>query len=348
MTLTSRIISIEPGTVLENRWEALVTGNPASGFMQSLCWSNFKRTQGYSSVHIGVFDDSELIGGALCYVPPQTRAVALAMAPEGPVLDWTDIATATQSLSLIVSTLGSLSKELGIMGFHAEPRLAPPLMRAFRNFGRAPYDLIPNETLYLDLSLSEEELLSEMKPKGRYNIRLAARHGVTVAVENTSDGLNCFYQLIKAAGERDEFFVEPYEFFADIFSSLSIGGMLKILIARHETRPLAGMFYIQYGDRATYFYGGIANEKRELMAGYAMQWEAIRLARAEGMRVYDFFGFTELDDPDHPYQNFSKFKRQFGGAARKYVGAHHHLFVSRLADAVITAAKELEREEVRI
>jgi lipid II:glycine glycyltransferase (peptidoglycan interpeptide bridge formation enzyme) len=281
-------------------------------------------------------------------VPPQTRAVALAMAPEGPVLDWSDAATATQSLSLIVSTLSSLSKDLGIMGFHVEPRLAPPLMRSFRNFGRAPYDLIPNETLYLDLTLSEEELLSEMKPKGRYNIRLAARHGVTVDVENTSNGLDCFYQLIKAAGERDEFFVEPYEFFADIFSSLSHGGMLKILIARHQTEPLAAMFYIQYGNRATYFYGGIANEKRELMAGYAMQWEAIRLARSQGMQIYDFFGFTELDDPDHPYQNFSKFKRQFGGAAKKYVGAHHHLFVSRLADAVITAARELQREEVRL
>jgi lipid II:glycine glycyltransferase (peptidoglycan interpeptide bridge formation enzyme) len=348
MTLTSRIISIEPGSALERRWEELVTGNSASGFMQSLNWANFKRTQGYTSIHVGVFGQSELIGGALCYVPPQTRAVGLAVAPEGPVLDWSDPVTATQSLSLIVSTLNSVSKDFGIMGFHAEPRLAPPLLHSFRNFGRAPYDLIPNETLYLDLTLSEDQLLQEMKPKGRYNIRLSARHGVSVGVENTSDGLDCFYKLIRAAGERDEFFVEPYEFFADIFESLSQSGMLKILIARHETVPLAAMFYIQYGDRATYFYGGIANERRELMAGYALQWEAIKLARAEGMRVYDFFGFTELDDPEHPYQNFSRFKRQFGGNAKKYVGAHHHLFVSRLADAVITAAKELEREEVRI
>jgi lipid II:glycine glycyltransferase (peptidoglycan interpeptide bridge formation enzyme) len=66
------------------------------------------------------------------------------------------------------------------------------------------------------------------------------------------------------------------------------------------------------------------------------------------MKNYDFFGFTELDDPEHPYQGFSKFKRQFGGRVKKYVGAQHHLFVNRLADAVITAAKELEREEVRI
>jgi lipid II:glycine glycyltransferase (peptidoglycan interpeptide bridge formation enzyme) len=348
MTLTSRIICIEPGTAQEKRWEELVTGNPASGFMQSLSWANFKRKQGYNAIHVGVFDESELVGGALCYVPPQTRAVGLAMAPEGPVLDWSNSKIATQSLSLIVSTLSSMSKDLGIMGFHAEPRLAPPLMRSFRNFGRAPYDLIPNETLYVDLTLSEDELLNEMKPKGRYNVRLAARHGVIVSVENTLVGLDRFYQLIRAAGERDDFFVEPYEFFEDIFNSLSGSGMLKILIARHETEALAGMFYIQYGDRATYFYGGIANEKRELMAGYAMQWEAIKLAKANGMRVYDFFGFTELDDPDHPYQNFSKFKRQFGGDAKKYVGAHHHLFVSRLADAVITAAKELEREEVRL
>lgn len=348
MNLSARIISVKPGTALEKRWEELVAANPASGFMQSLMWSRFKQGQGYRLIHVGVFDDAEIIGGALCYVAPNTKSIGLAVAPEGPVLDWTNEALAVRALSLIVSTLSSASREFGIMGFHAEPRLEPPVMRPFRNFGRAPYDLIPNETLYIDLNLSEDELLSGMKPKGRYNIRLAERHGVTVNTENDTNGLDCFYRLIKAAGERDEFFVEPYEFFADIFNSLKESGMLKILVARHENEPLAAMFYVQYGDRATYFYGGTANEKREVMAGYALQWEAVRLARSAGMKNYDFFGFTELDDPEHPYQGFSKFKRQFGGKVKKYVGAQHHLFVNRLADAVITAAKELEREEVRI
>jgi lipid II:glycine glycyltransferase (peptidoglycan interpeptide bridge formation enzyme) len=125
-------------------------------------------------------------------------------------------------------------------------------------------------------------------------------------------------------------------------------GLLKILVARHENEPLAAMFYVEYGNRATYFYGGISNEKRNVMAGYALQWEAIRMAKQSSKEIYDFFGFTELDDPEHPYQKFSRFKRQFGGVAQKYVGAQQHLFVARLADAVIKAAKELEREEVRI
>ena len=346
--MTAKISTIEAGTDREAQWELLVASNPHSGFMQSLHWARFKEQQGYKRLHIILWEEDTLVGGGIFYVPPGSKSVGLAAAPEGPVLNWEDGKQVSRAMALVLSELQSASKQLGFMGIHAEPLLAPPVMRAFRNFGRAPYDLVPNETLYLDLSCSEDDLLSQMKPKCRYNIRLAAKHGVEVDVENSEEGLNSFYKLIRDAGERDDFFVEPYDFFAAMFQELAPKGMLKILVARHEGEPLAAMFYMQYGQRATYFYGGISNEKRNVMAGYALQWEAIRMSRQNKLLIYDFFGYTELDDPEHPYQNFSKFKRQFGGKAQKYVGAQQHLFVSRLADAVITAAKELEREGVRI
>jgi lipid II:glycine glycyltransferase (peptidoglycan interpeptide bridge formation enzyme) len=346
VTLDAKFLKIEPGTELEARWECLARSNPASGFMQSLHWARCKKMQGFEVLHIGVFEDRKLVGGVLCYVPEGSRSIGMATAPEGPVLNWDDEMQSTQSMSLILNLLRLHAKEFSYMGFHAEPRLAPPLRKLFRNFARAPYDLLPKETLYLSLEQSEELLLQQMKHKGRYNIHLAQKHQVTVTAENSSDGLDVFYELLKVAGDRNEFFVEPYSFFSSIYETLLPAGMLEILVARYKGEPLAAMLLINFGLRATYFYGGVANTDRNVMAGYALQWEAIKRSRLKGALVYDFYGYTESGDPDHLYFSFSKFKRLFGGEPRSFTGAQHHLFVDRLADAVINAARELGMEEV--
>jgi len=331
---------------MEASWERLVSTNPASGFMQSLRWSRFKRLQGFGILHIGVFDDRQLVGGVLCYAPPGSRSIGMATAPEGPVLPWEDEEQARQSMVLILDLLRRHAQDFPCMGFHAEPRLTPPIQKLFRNFARAPYDLLPKETLYLSLTQSDEQLLQQMKPKGRYNIRLSQKHEVSVASENSPEGLDTFYELLVTAGERNEFFVEPYSFFASIYETLVPAGMLEILVARYQGEPVGAMFLINFGMRATYFYGGVANGNRQVMAGYALQWEAIKLARSKGALVYDFYGYTESPDPDHLYWSFSRFKKQFGGESKTFIGAQHHLFVDRLADAVIAAAQELEMEEV--
>jgi lipid II:glycine glycyltransferase (peptidoglycan interpeptide bridge formation enzyme) len=43
---------------------------------------------------------------------------------------------------------------------------------------------------------------------------------------------------------------------------------------------LGGLVQITFGKTSTYLYGGITNSKRNLMSGYALQWEAIQRAKA--------------------------------------------------------------------
>jgi lipid II:glycine glycyltransferase (peptidoglycan interpeptide bridge formation enzyme) len=142
------------------------------------------------------------------------------------------------------------------------------------------------------------------------------------------------------AGERAGFFVEPPSFFSALVETLVPRGLARLLFAERAGRPLATMLLTTYGERATYLYGAVSNDEREAMAGYALQWVAIGVARAVGCRVYDFYGYEPHGAPEHLYASFSRFKRQFGGQPRRFIGAHDYFFLDQLADAVVAAVRE--------
>ncbi|MBC7545988.1 MAG: peptidoglycan bridge formation glycyltransferase FemA/FemB family protein [Candidatus Sericytochromatia bacterium] len=347
MSLTARLLPmLAAGDPLADAWENLVQACPQSGFMQSLGWAAVKRGQGLSVVHVGVFDGDTLVGGALCFGQDQPNGASLMIAPEGPVLPWDRPAVATACLQVMMTCLETLAKTMGAIALRVEPRLGAPKPPALRTFGRAPIDLVPQQTLYRDIAADDAGLLAAMQPKGRYNIRLADRKGVTVTVSQSPADAHRFYGILRETAERDDFFIEPASYFALITDVLMPLGMARLLFAKHEGETLGTLLLITYGERATYFYGGITNDKRPMMAGYALQWAAMRQARDLGCRVYDFFGFEPFGDPTHLYAGFSRFKKQFGGEAVRFIGAQDHMFNESLADAVIRAFQEIDRGPV--
>src|SRR5947207_15612422 len=69
-------------------WDALVAANPASGFMQSWAWAEFKAREGYRTWPLGVYRAGALVAGALLHGYPGGAGGGLLFAPEGPVLPW--------------------------------------------------------------------------------------------------------------------------------------------------------------------------------------------------------------------------------------------------------------------
>jgi peptidoglycan pentaglycine glycine transferase (the first glycine) len=342
--IEARILdNLNPSTHLGAQWEALVKSNPANGFMQSLHWAECKRHQGLAVFHVGIFQEECLIAGAIFYTAMKCNGAGILVAPEGPVLPWENESLALEALRLIIDICQSGAAELGIMAMRIEPRVAPPPLPLLREFGRAPVNLVPRETLYIDISLPAEVCLAQMKPKGRYNIALASRHGVEVGEDTSDDRVKTFYSVIKEASQRDDFALEPLSFFEHLELALCPSGCAKFLLAKHEGEILGALLLTTYGSRGTYLYGGITNRKRNLMAGYALQWAAMMKSKEEGCTTYDFYGIDQFRVPDHPYSRFSQFKTQFGGRVVTFIGAHDYFFLDNLADAfikVINQAKE--------
>jgi peptidoglycan pentaglycine glycine transferase (the first glycine) len=327
-------------------WETLVQSNPASGFMQSLRWAAFKRTQQMTAIPIGVFENSTLIGGAIFHTADFNKGTGIMVAPDGPFLPWHEADYARDALRAIVTCAESYAKANGQIALRIQPRLSPPALLNEYEFGRAPVDLTPRETLFLDLSTDESELLAQMKHKTRYNLRLSAKKGVVVQENHGNDALRQFYKLMLESAGRDGFYVEPFSFFEDLVKTLAPDGMIRLFFATHEDDVLGTLMLLTYGKRATYLYGGIGNIKRNLMIGYAMQWAAITAAREAGATEYDFYGFDQLQSPLNNYARFSRFKGGFGGTPVRYIGAQDYFFLDTLADAIVKAVSEVDWPEV--
>jgi len=340
---------LEHSSILAARWDALVQSTAESGMMQTLAWSDFKRRQGLICLHMGLFEqgletqsEETLVGGTIFYVAPSTTGDGILFAPEGPVLPWHDPLRAAEGLRLIMDAAYAYARQHRIIALRIEPRLSPPLNRILREFNKAPFDLIPKETLCVDLNQSESAIMQGMKPKGRYNIKLAQRHGVRITQTYDPGEVERFYSVVLQASHRDNFALEPLPFFNNLAQSLFPHHQARFLFADHEGDTLGAMILITCGARATYLYGGITNHKRTLMAGYALQWEAMLAAKAAGCSQYDFYGYDPFQASCHEYSRFSQFKSRFGGEVVRLIGAQEYFFLDCLADAFIKIANRID------
>ncbi len=181
----------------------------------------------------------------------------------------------------------------------------------------------PECTRIIDLIKSEEEILKDMKQKGRYNIRLAKKKGVTV---KESKDTGQFYEILQETVQRDGFIPHNKEFYQKLIDALEPEGMAKLYVAEYDGQIIAGLLATFHGDTATYYYGASSNTHRNVMAPYLLQWHAMREAKSKGFSKYDFLGIAPPDSKNHPWAGVSSFKKKFGGETVQYVKAKEFVF----------------------
>ena len=327
----------ELGPEWDTRWDSLVGRTEASGFMQSTAWAAFKRAEGYDTLRYGLFEDEgeDLTGGASLMAYSAQGSEGFFLCPEGPLLPWHASAKAREGLRLLARKVEQQAEQRGGLGLRSEPHLPPPRPSLMRNWTRAPVDLNPVHSLMLDLTLSAEEFRAQMRPKGRYNLGLAHRHGVTLTHSREMRYLSRFYTLFEETAQRQGFFAEPFGFFLNLGAALFPSGQAELFFAERQGETLAAVLVILFGRRATYLYGGSSTRQRNVMAPYALHWEVMQAARERQCVEYDLYGYDPFGLPDHLYAGFSQFKRQFGGRRIDNIGAFDLLFYDRLAASLV-------------
>jgi peptidoglycan pentaglycine glycine transferase (the first glycine) len=175
----------------------------------------------------------------------------------------------------------------------------------------------------IDLQGSEEEVFDRMKPKTRYNIRLAGRKEVTVRV---SDDLENFYNVMGTTSRREAFHVHSLDYYRRAYELFHPRGMCELFVSEYQGRTLAAVMAFATGKTGYYFYGASADEERNRKPTYPLQWEAIRWAHRKGCREYDMWGIPDeavnIDDDEAEGREDGlwgvyRFKRGFGGAIRR-------------------------------
>lgn len=179
---------------------------------------------------------------------------------------------------------------------------------------KAESDMQPPHTVIVDIAPPLEQVIASMKAKTRYNVRLSSKKGVTVGEGSPAD-MDRWYALYEETSSRDRIAIHSRAYYRGLFQeSQSYPGMkptVKLLLARHGDELLAGNIVAFWKNHAAYLYGASSGEKRNLMPTYALQWEAIRMAREAGCTSYDLYGVPPRPDPDHPMFGLYQFKTGF-------------------------------------
>jgi len=296
----------------------------AKSFLQSGFWGSFKARFGWNARSFLV-DWGE--GGTLPLLVIRRRlapGVSFAYVPLGPELPSflkESEPLRNQALYELVHALHkSLPHDTAFIRFDPPwytigEGVPPPTLS--RPFVRSGADVQPPDTVLIDISQDEEVILSTMKPKWRYNIRLAEKRGVTVTRQDER-GLETFYELYKTTARRDKIAIHGIEYYRTLFQhsrEYRNGNQdIRLYMAEHDGDALAAIIVLFRGEEATYLYGASSDIKRNLMAPYALQWKAMQDARARGCIRYDLFGIPPEENPLHPMAGLYRFKTGFGGS----------------------------------
>lgn len=281
-----------------------------SQILQSSAWARIQKTEGkeveiYGFVHEGslraawIMIKNELPLGMKYFYSPRI---------DFSHLDLDEVKYIARELELMAGRSGMVFWRFDPMEYFAidDKRPVPTI------------SIQAQQSLYLDLDMSEEELLGQMHQKTRYNIRLALKKGVQIRPAQTGD-FEKWWPLMEATVKRDAFRRHSRRHYEILLNEAAQN--IDLWVAEFEGQIICGNIMAWYGDMATYLHGASGNEHRNIMAPYALQWALIKEAKQRGFRYYDFNGINGQKWP-----GVTRFKRGFGGRIVNFPGTFDLVF----------------------
>lgn len=315
-------------TPTKEQLNAFITSQPQSQFLQSWEWGEFQASVGHQVFRLGAENDSgELIAVATLIKKNIGFGWSYLFCPRGPSTKFSifsAVADSIKDIDFIFDEIKKIAQREKALFLRFEPVFEYSISNNQYSIKKT-IDVEPSKTTILDLSKSEDEMLSAMHQKTRYNIRLAEKKGVTIREAGT-DEFDKFWSLMSATGNRDGFRLHNKKYYQAMFknSKLEIDSKFRIqnselnielFFAEHKGVLIAANIIAIFGDTATYVHGASSDEHRNVMAPYLLQWRVIQMAKAQGCRYYDFFGVDETKWP-----GVTRFKNGFAGTSIEYPG----------------------------
>ncbi len=339
-------------------WNSLISKLPNPHFLQTYEWGQVKAKYGWNPLYavwtsdgkFSVFKENDhwslnpdhCVAAALILKRQILRngfaaQLSILYSPKGPLLDWSN-----KSLrDYVLNNLQAFAKKEGAIFLKMDPDVVlgtgvPHGENDFidiggqvvmselkrRGWGYSSDQIQFKNTVLIDLNPSEEELLTHMKQKTRYNIRLAQKKGVVLRVGNQED-FGMLYKMYAETSLRDGFVIRDEGYYQKVWKLFmdSHEPACEPLIAEVDNEPVAAIFVFYFVGRAYYVYGMSRNAHREKMPTYLLQWEAMKRAKAKGCKVYDLWGAPDVFDESDSMWGVYRFKEGLGGKVVRTLGA---------------------------
>jgi peptidoglycan pentaglycine glycine transferase (the first glycine) len=351
-------------------WNSTVSKLPNPHFLQTYEWGQVKSTYGWSPLYavwdsesrFSIFTETDYhpLPAAHCTAAALllkrqvlnkgfARHLSILYTPKGPLLDWSD----EHLRNRVLNDLQSYAKKQGSLFF----KMDPDVVRGtgipgsegeiihqdgqkviaeleHRGWRYSSEQIQFRNTVLIDLSPGEDEILASMKQKTRYNVRLAEKKGVSLRI-GTQEDFPLLYRMYAETSVRDGFVIRDEGYYRTVWetfmqenvpafqrsSASTFSPTCEPLIAEVDGEPVAAIFVFYFAGRAYYVYGMSRNIHREKMPTYLLQWEAMKRARSKGCSVYDLWGAPEVFNESDSMWGVYRFKEGLGGEVVRTLGA---------------------------
>ncbi|MBI2019792.1 peptidoglycan bridge formation glycyltransferase FemA/FemB family protein [Candidatus Daviesbacteria bacterium] len=293
--------------------------------IQSWEWGEFRKSLETPILRYGIFKNGKLskVFQLTFHKIPLTNKYA-GYLPKGPLPD-----------KELAEALTRIGKENNCAFIKLEPdiEILNTEYSIPNTFMPSPKPLFTKYNFILDLTKSEEELLKNMHPKTRYNIKIAQKHGVKVEEKVDDQAFEIYLKLYFITTKRQGYHGHNEQYHRNVWKTLCQANMARLLIAfynehtTHNPSPLSAWMLLNFKDTLYYPYGGSSTKYKEVMANNLVCWEAIKLGKKMGLKKFDMWGALGPDaKSSDPWFGFHKFKQGYGGELVEYMGTYDLIF----------------------
>jgi len=300
--------------LIENKdiWNNFITNNDFEfySFLSSWEWWEFKKDFGFPVLRYGIYKDDKLI-----WVIPMIKTMAkrwtYLFVPHTPLILWNYF----EVLEKIIPELKKIAKK----EWASFIRFNPPVQNTVENYEKfkqlgfklAPIHEHAEDTHLLDLTKSEEELFQQIKKKDRYYINRAIKEWVEVIKSNDEKYVDIMIKMHQEHAKKvgyhpfsEKYIKNLYKHFPNDIQTISTwyNGQIESILMT-----------IKFWKTCVYYVAVSDIKSKKFSPNYLCQWEAIKQAKADGAEIYNFWGVSPDDNPNHPLAGVTGFKRKWGG-----------------------------------
>ncbi|RME45644.1 MAG: GNAT family N-acetyltransferase [Chloroflexi bacterium] len=193
-----------------------------------------------------------------------------------------------------------------------------PHLSAVQALGKQGYHVEEKQTYVLALDRPIDQLWEGLKSTCRRAVRKAQRSGVEVIEPDRKDFLEDYYELAKDTYRKSNR-LPPLsaQQLGIVWDTLKDKDRMKVLLARHAGRTIAGAIFLLFEDKAYYWDGAAYRAGLSMRPNNLIHWTLIEWAASHDYRTYDMLGAN--------MPSIARFKETFGCQLRPFCYAYKSL-----------------------
>ena len=296
----------------KNIWNNFIINSDIEfySFLQSWEWWKFQELTWKKIKRYWIYKNNKIIWVFLV-IKVEAKRWKYYFVPHWPLINWDFFYV----ISEIIEDLKILAQLDGMdfIRFNSAVENTKKNKKEFSKLGfiNAPMHEHAEDTHLLDLTKTEEELFQSIKKKDRYYINRAQKEGVKVIKGNTKEQKNILIKMhlehSKKVGYHpfsEKFINYLYEVFWENITTIS---------TQFEWKTESILMTIKFGKTCVYYIAASDIKHPKFSPNYLCQWEAIKQAKNDGCKIYNFWWVSPDNNPKHPIAWVTKFKRKFWG-----------------------------------